>query len=51
MYIYLNAFQALKMGYGSAIAWVLFVILLVMTIIQFRLSGRWVYYKSGGDRK
>jgi multiple sugar transport system permease protein len=50
MYIYLSAFQALKMGYGSAMAWVLFLILLAMTVVQFRLSGRWVYYK-GGDRK
>jgi multiple sugar transport system permease protein len=51
MYLYLNAFQNLRMGYGSAMAWVLFLILLVMTMIQFRLSGRWVYYKSGLDRR
>ncbi len=51
LYLYINAFQSLKMGYGSAMAWVLFLILLVLTVIQFRLSGRWVYYKGGGDKR
>ncbi len=51
LYLYHNAFQWLKMGYASAMAWVLFVILLTMTIIQFRLSGRWVYYKSGAQER
>jgi len=49
MYIYQIAFQNLKMGYGSALAWILFLILFTMTFVQFRLSGRWVYYRSGAD--
>ena len=51
LYLYHNAFQWLKMGYASAMAWVLFVILLAMTLVQFRLSGRWVYYKSGTQER
>jgi multiple sugar transport system permease protein len=34
------------MGYASALAWILFVIILIFTIIQFRLARRWVYYES-----
>ena len=51
MYIYQNAFQNLKMGYGSALAWILFLILFTLTFLQFRLSGRWVYYRSGGGSR
>ena len=42
--IYQNAFQFFKMGYASAMAWVLFAIIFVVTLIQFRLQGRWVNY-------
>jgi multiple sugar transport system permease protein len=34
------------MGYGSAMAWLLFVYLIVLTAIVFRYSNRWVYYES-----
>jgi multiple sugar transport system permease protein len=34
------------MGYASAMAWVLFAIVLVLTMIQMSLSKRWVYYES-----
>ena len=44
--IYLNAFEFLKMGYSSALAWMLAVIILVLTFIAFRSSGRWVYYEG-----
>ncbi|MDW7680340.1 MAG: sugar ABC transporter permease [bacterium] len=47
LYLYKKAFQQFKMGYASALAWVLFVIILIFTLIQFRLSKRWVYYESG----
>lgn len=46
LYLYRNGFQYFQMGYASALAWVLFVIVLVFTLIQFRLSKRWVYYES-----
>jgi multiple sugar transport system permease protein len=41
-----NAFQYMKMGYASALAWVLFGIILTLTILQLRLSKRWVHYES-----
>ncbi|NPV09809.1 MAG: sugar ABC transporter permease [Anaerolineae bacterium] len=46
LYLYQMAFQSFWMGYASALAWVLFVIILIFTIIQVRLSSRWVYYES-----
>ena len=49
LYLFQNAFQYLKLGKASAMAWVLFSILLVLTFIQFRTSKRWVYYE-GGDK-
>lgn len=45
LYLYKKAFQQFKMGYASAMAWVLFVVILVLTLIQFKLSKRWVYYE------
>ncbi len=44
VYIYDQAFTYLQMGYGAAIAWVLCLIIFVITVIQWRLQGRWVYY-------
>lgn len=45
LYIYQMAFQNFKMGYASALAYVLFVIIAVVTFIQFRLQRRWVHYE------
>jgi multiple sugar transport system permease protein len=47
MYIYNNAFAYFKLGYASTIALVLFAILLVITLIQWRVANRWVYGFSG----
>jgi len=44
VYLYQNAFQFFKMGYASALAWILFLIIVVCTAITFRSSARWVYY-------
>lgn len=49
LYLFKNAFQYFKFGKASAMAWVLFSILLVLTLIQFKASKRWVYYE-GGDK-
>ncbi|GIX06285.1 MAG: hypothetical protein KatS3mg115_0688 [Candidatus Poribacteria bacterium] len=46
-YLFNNAFQYFRMGYASAMAWILFGIILVLTLIQFRLAPRWVHYESG----
>ncbi|ACZ43400.1 binding-protein-dependent transport systems inner membrane component [Thermobaculum terrenum ATCC BAA-798] len=45
VYLYNNAFQYLKMGYASAIAWVMFVIVLLLTLLVLRSSSRWVFYE------
>lgn len=50
LYLYKKAFQQFKMGYASALAWVLFVIILLFTMIQFVMSKKWVYYESGGTK-
>ena len=47
LYLYNKAFDDFQMGYSSAMAWVLFVIALIVTFIQFRLSKKWVYYSGG----
>ncbi len=44
LHIYQNAFAYFKMGYGSALAWIFVLILLVFTYLQVTLSNRWVYY-------
>ncbi|WP_461224765.1 carbohydrate ABC transporter permease [Lacticaseibacillus suihuaensis] len=45
VYLYQNAFSFFKMGYASALAWVLFVIILIVTLIQFKVVGKHVYYE------
>jgi multiple sugar transport system permease protein len=44
LYLYDQAFEYLHMGYASAMAWILFVIILVITLVLFKLSKRWVFY-------
>jgi multiple sugar transport system permease protein len=43
--LYQNAFQFSKMGYASAMAWILFVIIAAITIVQWKLQKRWVFYE------
>ncbi|HEX3814188.1 MAG TPA: sugar ABC transporter permease [Mycobacteriales bacterium] len=53
LYLYRNAFQYLKMGYASAIAWVSFVIVLLLTLLVFKSRSLWVYGDAadeGGHR-
>lgn len=47
LYLYDNGWQFLKMGYASALAWILFLIILGFTMVQFKLADRWVYYEGG----
>lgn len=44
-YLFKQAFQFFRMGYASALAWILFVIVLVLTLVQLWLSRRWVHYE------
>jgi multiple sugar transport system permease protein len=46
LYLYRNGFQWFQMGYASALAWFLFVIIMIFSLIQFRLANRWVYYEG-----
>lgn len=46
LYLYWNAFSFLRMGYASAMAWILFVIMMVFTLAQFAAARRWVYYET-----
>ncbi len=48
LYLYYNAFQFFKMGYASAMAWLLFVIVLAFTLTQFAVARRLVYYEDSG---
>jgi len=47
LYLYNKAFNDFEMGYASALAWLLLIISLIITVIQFRISKRWVHYDGG----
>ncbi|SFR19615.1 carbohydrate ABC transporter permease [Poseidonocella sedimentorum] len=49
LYIYDEAFKDFDMGYASAISWVLFAIIMVLTLLAFWSSKKWVYY-AGDER-
>jgi len=51
VYLYENAFKYFKMGYATAMGWVLFVIILALTLLVFRSSSAWVYYESEVKKK
>ncbi|MBL8101465.1 MAG: sugar ABC transporter permease [Anaerolineales bacterium] len=44
VYLYQNAFLFLKMGYASAMAWILFIIILIFTLLLLKVSDRFTYY-------
>ena len=46
LYLFRQGFALLRMGYAAAMAWILFIIILILTVIQFRLADRWVYYEG-----
>ncbi|MGW4296587.1 carbohydrate ABC transporter permease [Micromonospora chersina] len=49
IHLFREAFQFLHMGFASAMAWLLFLIILIITAVQVKLSNRFVYYE-GEDR-
>jgi multiple sugar transport system permease protein len=49
LYLYKNAFEGFRMGYASAMAWILFILTVITALIIFRTSARWVYY--GGEQE
>ncbi|MDB5084738.1 MAG: hypothetical protein JWN30_1624 [Bacilli bacterium] len=50
LYLYQNAFTNFQMGYASAMAWILLLIVALFTAIIFKSSSSWVYYESEGGR-
>ncbi len=46
IYLFRNAFEFFNMGYASAMAWLLFVVIGIITLIQVKTSKRWVYYEG-----
>ncbi len=48
LHIYQQAFRNFQMGYAAALAWIFFLLILVITFVQLRLSGRWVHYEGEG---
>jgi multiple sugar transport system permease protein len=48
LYVFLSAFKYLDMGYASAIAWMMFVAIVIVTVALFRSSRHWVHYQGAG---
>jgi multiple sugar transport system permease protein len=51
LYLYQNGFQYFRMGYASAMAWILFIIIMGFTLLIFKTSAFWVYYQSVEEGK
>jgi multiple sugar transport system permease protein len=51
LYIYRQGWEFARMGYASALAWVLFIFVLLLTLTQFKMANRWVYYETGDAEK
>ena len=50
VYLFDNAFRFFKMGYASAIAWILFTLIMLLTLLIFRSSSAWVFYQNEVQR-
>ena len=48
LYLYQRAFRDLQVGYASALAWLLFLLTLLLTILILRSTRRWVHYEVKG---
>jgi len=48
LYLYIEAFANFRMGYASALAWILLVIIAIFTAVAFLTSRYWVYYEDEG---
>ena len=46
LHIYTQAFSWMRMGYGSALAWIFLIVVLLLTILNSALSRRWVFYRG-----
>jgi multiple sugar transport system permease protein len=50
LYLYRRAFESFQMGYASAMAWVLLLVVALCTAVLFKTSGRWVFYEAKEGR-
>jgi multiple sugar transport system permease protein len=50
LYLYRLGFEQFRMGYAAAYAWVVFLVILVFSLVQFRLSRSWVHYEGEDAR-
>jgi len=50
LYIYNRSFESMRMGYGSALAWIMTVFIMIITLLVFRSSKYWVYYEAERKR-
>ena len=48
LYLYRNAFGYFRNGYASAMAWIMFLVVMLLTTLLFFLQKRWVYYETSG---
>jgi multiple sugar transport system permease protein len=46
LYLFNNAFQYFRMGYASALAWLIFLVVMLLTAVNLWGSKRWVYYEG-----
>ncbi|RIK37000.1 MAG: ABC transporter permease [Chloroflexi bacterium] len=49
IYLFRNGFNFFRMGYASAMAWILFLIILALTWVQFKTASKWVYYEAASE--
>lgn len=47
--VYDNAFNWMRMGYASALSWIMFIIIMIITLVILKTSKHWVYYEEKGD--
>ncbi len=48
IHVYDNAFRYFRMGYSSALSWILFLLIMIFTALLFKSSSYWTYYEDGG---
>lgn len=51
LHMWNNAFEVFNMGYASAMAWFLFIIIMILTVLNLKFSKKWVHYDGGDNKK
>ncbi|MEK3855405.1 carbohydrate ABC transporter permease [Cytobacillus sp. FSL H8-0458] len=50
LHMWNNAFEVFDMGYASAMAWLLFIVVMILTVINMKIGKKWVHYEGGDDK-